>query len=236
MSTHLEIRLKDLEDHIQQDFDLLKKYEDTLRYEDDPRRKIKYQKEIEKLKESANGYQQELDELTKQLSNDITIHKPTFLEQLQQMNIKLDILKNVQFDIHQDLDSLHQSLLVRYEKTEQKIIEAFIQKLNHSQLTTVQKIICAIDDNRLPEAQMLQIIENTEYAIAKLQQSGISLPSNQEQVTEIIKSPGLDTKHRLKISLPIIPILLSYEGELELGSGIDLKAVWQKLLTRFQGE
>ena len=55
-NSFIELRLKDLDDNIKQDFALLKKYEDTSRFEDEPRRKAKYQREIEQLLESANRY------------------------------------------------------------------------------------------------------------------------------------------------------------------------------------
>ena len=35
-------RLKDIEDHLSKDFNLLKEYEDELRLEDDPQRRAKF--------------------------------------------------------------------------------------------------------------------------------------------------------------------------------------------------
>ena len=61
-------RLKDLEDHIRKDLNLLKKYEDKLRYETDLRRLAGYHQEIEQLRESLTRYQKEYDELQKQMS------------------------------------------------------------------------------------------------------------------------------------------------------------------------
>jgi hypothetical protein len=68
-----------------------------------------------------------------------------------------------------------------------------------------------------------------------LNQRNIVLPGQQE-VTEAIKALDLDAKHKLRVTLPIIPLVLEYEGELELGTGINLKAAWQKLVVRFRGE
>ena len=59
MEDQFKIRLIDLDDHIKKDLELLKQYEDLLRYEDDPRRSSKYQNEIGKLKASADRYGQE---------------------------------------------------------------------------------------------------------------------------------------------------------------------------------
>ncbi|WP_414561701.1 hypothetical protein [Anabaena sp. CCY 9613] len=62
MPSNFDLRLQHLEDNIRQDQDLLKKYEDSLRYEDDPRRQARYSREIEQLRESANRYRKEYDE------------------------------------------------------------------------------------------------------------------------------------------------------------------------------
>ena len=61
-------RLRDLEDNIRQDLELLKGYEDELRYETEPRPLARYRREIERQRESLAHYQQEYDELKMQAS------------------------------------------------------------------------------------------------------------------------------------------------------------------------
>jgi hypothetical protein len=45
MTPSLDQRLKDLANHVTQDLQLLNEYEVALRYEDEPRRKARYQRE-----------------------------------------------------------------------------------------------------------------------------------------------------------------------------------------------
>ena len=87
-----EKRLKDLEDNIRQDQDLLKSYEDELRGETDPRLKGKYRREIERQHESLNHYWQEYDELQKQ-ATPAEIQNVTDL--LQQQDMKLDEIRKL---------------------------------------------------------------------------------------------------------------------------------------------
>ena len=54
------------------------------------------------------------------------------------------------------------------------------------------------------------------------------LITSAQQVAELASAPGLDVKHKLKITLPIVPVLLSYEGEIELSSRLDLEEAWRK--------
>lgn len=235
MKSHFEIRLKQLEDNIEQDLALRKEYEDTLRYEDDPRRMARSQREIKRLEKSAKDYQQELDELQKQLIEDLTLQSGNVDLQLQQMDAKLTILMNGQVAIYEDLDRLRQLLLSRYEIGEREIINAITKQLNQSQVVTIRAVLDVIEADQVPEVEMRHILEGTQQILTALQQRGTALLPHQKALAEVINAPGLDTKHRLKVSLPIIPFLLDYEGELELGAGINLRAAWQQLMLRLRG-
>ena len=49
------------------------------------------------------------------------------------------------------------------------------------------------------------------------------------KLAEVAGDPGLDVKHKLKVMIPILPVLLAYEGELELGSHLNLREAWAAL-------
>jgi tetratricopeptide (TPR) repeat protein len=85
-------RVKDLEDSIQQDLNLLKEYEDELRYETDPGIRGKYHQKIEQLRESLTRNQQEYDELKKHVTP-AALQNVTDL--LQQNDTKLDELRKL---------------------------------------------------------------------------------------------------------------------------------------------
>src|SRR6185369_3370136 len=53
-------RLKDIEDHLSKDFDLLREYEDELRFEDDPQRRAKFEHKIRQIKHQISLRQAEL--------------------------------------------------------------------------------------------------------------------------------------------------------------------------------
>lgn len=82
-------RLEILEGHINKDMDLLEEYEDELRYETDQRRLASYRQQIERQRESLTRYQQEYDELQKEVTP-AEIRNITDL--LQQKGAKLDEL------------------------------------------------------------------------------------------------------------------------------------------------
>lgn len=221
-------RLQDLADNIAKDQELLKEYEDEFRYTENPRTKAKYRREIERQRESVARYQQEYEELKQQLGGYPSAQMQRVESQLQQMDTKIDILLSGQVAIYEDLNKTRQALLNRYGSTEQVVIGAIAQQLNQNQLVLTQKLLDALEANQVPEPQMQQML-------AVLEQRIPALPTSQaETVAEIIKDPGVDFKHRLKVALPIVPMLVEYEGEIELGSGFNIKSAWEQLIAKLR--
>ncbi|HEY9875704.1 MAG TPA: hypothetical protein V6D12_19900 [Candidatus Obscuribacterales bacterium] len=229
------LRLQHLEDNIKQDEILLKKYQDALRYEDEPRRQTRYEREIEQLRASANRYRQEYDELRMQITGEPSVKMQSIAIQLQQMDTKLNTLYAGQKAIYENINHLRQGLLNRYEASEQHIIAVITERLDQAQINTVSSVLEVLEAEKLSDFETQQLLEETQQILAVLNQRNIVLPGEQE-VTEAIKAPELDAKHKLKVTVPIIPLILQYEGELELGTAINLKATWQNLLVRFRGQ
>jgi uncharacterized phage infection (PIP) family protein YhgE len=234
--SHLTQRLKDLEDNIKQILALLKKYEDALHYEDDPRRQVKYNREIEQLRQSANRYQQEYDRLYQQITGESTVQMQSVAIQLEEVNNRLDRLSAGQKAIYANINHLRQGLLAHYEAGEKNIISAITYQLNESQLTTISALLDAIEANKVSDAEMQNILPRIQESLIILQQRGFTLPVSQEEIVEVINAPQMDFKHRLKVAVPLIPFILDYEGELELGTGINLKEALKQFRARLIGE
>lgn len=235
------LRLQHLADNIRQDMELLKDYEDALRYEDDPRRRAKYRREIEQLRESAARYQQEYDDLRAQVTDEPPAAMQDLASQLQYMDTKLDALLEGQTVIRDDLSELRHALLARLDTTEQAIVTTFVERLDQNQVATVEAMLDAIESDRISESQLQETLAAVEEALSEIQQCRTGVPDSAlagevEQLTEVVKAPELDVKHKLKVTAPIIPLILSYEGEVELGSGLNLEAAWQRLVAKVRGE
>ncbi|MEG4323125.1 MULTISPECIES: hypothetical protein [unclassified Microcoleus] len=233
--SNLTRRLKDLDDNIKRDLALLKDYEDELHYEDDPRRKSKYNRAIEQLRESANRYQQEYEQLHQHITGEPTVQMQSVAIELQQMNNRLERLSAGQEAIFENINNLRQRLLSRYSASEKNIIFAITERLDQSQVITISAVLDAIEANKISEAEMQNILPSIQQSLMILQQRGVTLPVSQQAIAEIINAPQMDFKHRLKVALPIIPFILDYEGEWELGTGINLKEAWQKLVAPVKG-
>ena len=222
LSQIFQQRLTDLLDNITQDQKLLKEFEDELTVTDNPRTLKKYKKEIKRQQESINNYRQEYTELEQQLIGtsesqmQVVGNKLQLVEnQLQQIDAKLNIVL-----VNQD------SLLNRYQASEQAILKVIIEQLNQTQLAFTENMLNAVAANQVSESEMLQMLAVLETRIPSLP------PSSQAEIAEIIKSPELDARHKITVTLPIVPFLINYEGELELGTGFNIKSAWELVMQK----
>lgn len=215
-------RLTDLLDNITQDQKLLKEFEEALTVEDNPRTLRRYQQEIKRQKESIKNYTQEYTELKQQLT---CISTP----QIQVVGNQLQIIENQlqQLDTKLNIVLIKQdSLLSRYQASEQAILRVIIEQLNQTQLALTENMLNAVAANQVSESEMLEMLAVLESRIP-------SLPaSSQAEISEIIKSPELDTRHKITMTLPIVPFLINYEGELELGTGFNIKSAWEFMIKK----
>jgi len=214
--------LKDLADHIAQDLALLKDCEDALRYEDDPRPRAKYLRGIEQLHEAVARHKQEYDELEAQIAGRPPAEMQDIAAKLQQMGDKLEVRR------------LRQRLLDHYEADEQSTVAIPVEYLDQTHSATVQAMLDALEAGRIPDALIHQALDAVQRVLVTLSERNIALPGRQA-VANAIAAPTLGLRHKLKLTLPIVPALLSHEGELGPGSEAKLATMWRQLITKARG-
>lgn len=228
-----ELRLKQLENNLNRVATRIYEYQTELEDENDPNRKSQYRRRIEQLKELLSEYQSEYDELKGRGANESSIEMQEVSDQLKRLNIQINAIGNLVLKSHQDL---RQILLTRYSASEQKIISEIAKQLNQSQLATVEAVLQAVETNQIPEREMQQFVTEVQQTLTLLNQKEGALSPEKQKVFEIVNAPTLDFQHKVKISLPIIPFLMDYEGELSLGTGFNLKAIWEQWRGKFRGK
>ncbi len=112
--------LQDLADNIVQDQELLKKYEDDLRYETEPKKQTKYSREIKELNQSIAKHRQEYAELKEFINriarisgnyNDLMLTNQSSLESSRLLsNLLLQIDFQAQIEFAQTAIEEHQVL------------------------------------------------------------------------------------------------------------------------------
>ncbi len=234
-------RLDDLDDNLQQTQRLLKSYEDALLYEINPRLQMGYQREIEKLKEKIAEYQREYTDLLRTIATpELTGQLADVGKQLEALDAKMDSLLAGQGVIRTNLADLRATIVAGFDEKEQAIITSIVEKLNQSQLLTTHTIEAALKTGRISQQEQQATLAVVQQALTAIQERGASLQhlpkETAGQLTALLEEPTLDMSHKLSVTLPIIPFILSYQADIGLQHGLNLKAAWERLVAKARGE
>ena len=235
----LERRLQGLAKNIRRALDLLEEYEEILLYAADPRRRGQCYRAVEQLRESAENYQHEYDGLREQVTGKPSVVMLDVEARLAGLHDKLNALIAGQAVIRDQLADLRHTVLDRFDASEQVIINAVVERLDENDLATVQAVLDGLDDRRVPDNELQEILAAVQGLVAEIRREGVTLTdpalaSGVERMEEVVKEPTLDVSHKLKLSVPIIPFILSYEGELGLASGLNLDKAWNRLVAKWK--
>ena len=150
------------------------------------------------------------------------------------MDAKLDGLVWGQKAMQDDLEDFRKTLLTRFDDSEQTIVSTVVQRLDQDQSATVQSILDEIETHRLPESELQETLSAVLQTLSEIKENEAGchdpqLVGEATKLSEVVDDPKLDVNHKLKVSIPIIPLILSYETEVGLKSGLNLKTAWQRL-------
>lgn len=125
-------------------------------------------------------------------------------------------------------------LLARYDAGEQRLLSVLLARLDAQELALTNAILDALETSALPAAELDQHLAAIALALEEMRQAADRIEDRQlaagaAEVAEAIAAPGLDIKHKLKIGFPIVPLILAYEGEVELSGRLNLEATWEAL-------
>ena len=150
---------------------------------------------------------------------------------LNEWPIDYDVMKKLD-EIHDDIKSLRQSILDRFEIGEQKILSSVFERLDKDKLEIISSLLDAIKENRIPKDLTEEAVKATKDLIAEMKSIQIQDPKIAKCVEsweEAINSPELGIENMIKVTIPIIPFLLTYEGTYKFQTGMKLDSTWNKL-------
>jgi hypothetical protein len=123
---------------------------------------------------------------------------------------------------------------------------AIYRRLETTQRETVEQMLAGLHQAQLDDVKTRQELRGTLDAIrrALIHLQTEQLPALDagvrqilDEVTEIVRA-DVDVRMGLELTVPLIPLLLSYKTTLDVGAGLDLRQAWENLidLARSQGE
>ncbi|MBP8291792.1 MAG: hypothetical protein KAX65_03395 [Caldilineaceae bacterium] len=138
-----------------------------------------------------------------------------------------------------DVTGLRAELLARFDRSEQAVIGAIGARLDAQHLATLDAILDAVEINALAADELDYHLDAIAAVVAELRAHAIA--SSDRQVAaeaaaalRLAEEPGLSAKHKLEVTLPLIPLLVDYKFELELDSKANLVQLWAALKRRVQ--
>ena len=138
-----------------------------------------------------------------------------------------------------ELKGLRQTVLARFDANEQAIIGTVVKELNQSQLAAVKTVLDAVEANRVSESESRETLSAVQQTLSEIQEKADKIDpkvvSEAASISKVLEDPKLSVTQKLKYSVPIIPLILSFEGEVELKSEMNLKSAWKALKSRVWG-
>jgi hypothetical protein len=132
-------------------------------------------------------------------------------------------------------------ILARFDLAEQRILAPVLARLDAQETALVAALLDALEGRVFPAEELGQHLAVIQMALAQINVRSAQMRDQQlaaavQHAAEIVSAPSLDVKHKLKVTLPIVPALIAYEEEFELGSGMNLPEVWRRLRARVSGQ
>jgi hypothetical protein len=117
---------------------------------------------------------------------------------------------------------------------------AIYQRLNQAQREIVDEVLAGARAIRVDDVQTLSemrgMLDGLRRALIDLRarelpQMSAGLRQSLDEVTEVLKADA-DVNTGLELTIPLIPLLLDYKLNLDLGGGLDLRQWWENLLRK----
>ncbi len=144
---------------------------------------------------------------------------------------------DVQAQLQQVERALRQGFLLvlaRFDAHEQRILAPILARFDSQQAELTAAILDALESRTFPAHELEQHMAAIHIALAEINARAAQIADRQlteatQKLAEVATDPGLDAKHKLKVTIPIVPLLLEYEGELELSSRLNLRKIWNAM-------
>jgi len=99
---------------------------------------------------------------------------------------------------------------------------------------TIKLVLDAVEAKHVPESELQGTLDAMQQTLSEIQQQNVALHENLKldvkSLRKVIDDPKREVADKLKLTIPIIPQILSYERVVELKSGMNLCAAWRALV------
>lgn len=132
------------------------------------------------------------------------------------------------------IDSSRTEIMSRIESNFRDLAFVLLSRLNPQELQTTQAIVQSIDQKGLSDGEETELLNAIKEGTQELESKGLLLAKSSqvskdvERLKPVWNSHDLATIGKLKLSIPLIPMILSYETELSVSVKQSLSTIWQR--------
>lgn len=222
------LRLEQLSKQMRDTLELLSDIESSLAIADTPLRRAQLRRDADHVRTQYDRQYTEYQLLAAQL-HDLSHQAQQASEQLDLIHSKLDSLSL-------QLDEVATSIISQFSQGEQRVVTVVLERLTEEQRQNTKAVLESLDNARVTDQQTqdilgaIHVIANAvQEALASAQTTGASPDAAVVEAARILDDPKIEAKHKLKVLVPIIPLILSYEGELGLNVSGNVRAAVERL-------
>jgi hypothetical protein len=230
----ISTRLTDLDRNIDLALELIRDLEEELLYETDPIKTAKYERDKKRIAEKRHSYQREIEAIQAQAVGGNATSEIT--NRIDEVTKKLEIIRQEHDDISRELGLLRAAVLGEIGGGHQRLLEPVINLLPAAELSVAQAALAKVDNADLDEREIAEVIDEVRIAANLAVETDLikepSMKANLAELADAIEDPKLGIKHKLKLTIPIIPFLISYEGEASWDNTLNLEKAAQWLTGR----
>jgi hypothetical protein len=133
-----------------------------------------------------------------------------------------------------DLASFRELILSRFDSSERAILSAIFERLDKDSLKIVGTILDAVNNGSISQELTIETLDATKDLIAEIRAMRLEIldpnvAKSLDAWEKAMNSPELDIENMIKVTIPIIPFLLTYEGSYKFQTGMKLDSTWNKL-------
>lgn len=228
MSDSTQPRRQILEGHIQQREELRRQYENKMAIEENPRRILAWQQEIDRETDAIAAYRRQLEALgappepVTPLPSLTDEKLDAISQQIKTMEVRLT---GGQVNI--------MAHLVQLDRQQRSHFLALTQRLDQNQVELVDLLLDLADKQQIAQWDAAHLTLMTQQALVDLHHLRQNQP-DAAQWQSLITLLGQETTwdQKLKWTLPLIPGILTYESEATLDILPTLREAWERLRHR----
>ena len=126
------------------------------------------------------------------------------------------------------------AIVKRITTVYQDSMRVLLSALDEQETNIVQAIVEDIDQKQLTEIEMTELLTAIQQGYTELQQKALPIFTAYEvsqetkKLPQVWNSPDISTGGKLKLSIPIIPKILTYETDLSVNVKESLNGFWKK--------